>query len=273
MWRFRFDDNQRDAIASLIQKARQWAKDNECAVGISEIALGVSLLKYGVATDLIKVGSHVVGTAFNSSVKTALASAGAGGLAGILLGNIGVVALGGAVGIPGVVLAGGASVIFGCAGYGAAKMVEKFNPLLEQGTTVTLGLAGSSLVAIAVALIVDGCKRLLGSNLFKSIKYAVSSFIKGVLHLVKLTCQVVLKTIKDLHTMEEQPKKRVEESESSANFTTFTVLVTLLIFHAVNFPLLVLLAILSPVWSSLMAVIHFSLNATAEEKFLRKFST
>ena len=114
MVRFRFDDNQRDAIASLLQKSRQWAKNNECAMGVAEIALGVALLKYGVANDLIQLGSHVVGTGFNSSMKTALASAGVSGIAGMLLGNIGIAALGGAVGIPGIILAGGAAVIFGC---------------------------------------------------------------------------------------------------------------------------------------------------------------
>lgn len=152
-------------------------------------------------------------------------------------------------------------------------MLQKFNPLLEQSTPVTLGLAGSSLIAISVALIVDGCKRLLGSTLFKKIKHAVSSFVKGVLYLVKLTCKVVLRTAKDLDSMTEQPKKRAEASESSAKFATVTCLITLVIFHAVNFPSIVLLAILFPFWSAILERIYFSMNATAEEKFLRRFST
>jgi hypothetical protein len=271
MLRFQFDDDQRDAIASLIKKTRQWAKENQCAVGISEIALGVALLKYGISHDLISVGTHLVGTAFNTSMKAGLVSGGIAGIAGAFLGNIGVAALGGAIGIPGVVLAGGAAAVFGCAGYGVSEMLKQFTPLLDQAKTVTLDFAGSSLVAIAVALIFDGAKRILGSHILQKIKSAVSSFINGVLNLIKLTCKVTLKNIKDFHSMVEQPEKKWKEAESSANVATFTFLTMLILFHAFSLPVLMLVAILFPVWSSFLAMIDFRMNATDDDQFLHGF--
>lgn len=85
MWCFRFDTVQRDTIASLIKGARQWAQENQCTIGVAEIALGVGLLNYGISHDLISLGVHVVGTAFDSSIKAGLASSGIAGIAGTFL--------------------------------------------------------------------------------------------------------------------------------------------------------------------------------------------
>lgn len=271
MWRFHFDQEQRNVIAFLIQKVRIWAKQNQCAIGIAEIALGVGLLKYGVAQDLISLGTHVVGTAFDSSLRVGLASSGIAGLAGTLLGNIGVAALGGAVGIPSVMIAGGAAVVFGCAGYGVATMVSRFSPLMSEGTQLTMSLPGASLVAIAAALIVDGSRRVIGSNIFKAIKNAVSSFFKGVLKLVKLTCTVVMRSTQDFLSVLRDKEKRESHATTSSTFATCTFFFSLIFTHTAGLPLIALLTVLSPLLANTLKDMYFKFGVSDSDRFLYDF--
>ena len=271
MWCFRFDQDQRDTIASLIQKARNWAKQNQCAIGVAEIALGVGLLKYGITQDLISLGTHVVGTAFDSSMKVGLASSGLAAMAGTLLGNIGIAALGGAIGIPSVMLAGGAAIVFGCAGYGAATMISKFSPLMSKATSLTMGLPGASLVAVAVALIVDGSRRIIGSNVFQTIKSAVSSFFNGVLKLVKLACTIVMKSAEDFFSTVKNKEDRESSAATSSGFATTTFIASLILTHAAGYPLLILLTILSPLIAEVFKHLYFKMGASDVDQFLYDF--
>lgn len=269
MWCFRFDEDQRNTIARLIKGSRQWAKKNQCAVGVAEIALGVGILNYGITHDLVNLGSHIVGTAFDASVKTGLISSGIAGMAGTFLGNIGVAALGGAIAIPSAVLVGGAAVIFGCAGYGVAEMIRKFTPLMSQSTSITMGLTGASLVA--VALIVDGARRILGSNIFQTIKSAVSSFMRGVLRLVKIACKVVFKSIQDFRSAVSDREKKDSAATTSGSAAAITLLVSLVLSDSASWPLLTLLTMLSPFLAFLFKELYFRIDATDSEQFLHDF--
>ena len=273
MWSFKFDAGQRDTIASILKNAHSWAIKHKCVVGIAEIALGVGILQYGIQEGLITVGRHIVGTTLSSSLKAGVASSGISAIGFSLLGNIGIAALGGAIGVPSLILTGGASLVFGLAGYAVYDLMSKFNPLLEQGVGITSDLQGGSLVAISVALIIDGCKRLIGSDFFQSVKQAVSSFVQGVLKLIKLACQVVFKNAKDFFDAQKKVTDRRESADNFTDISTFLIFVFSMVSYGKFFSILLLLLIFSAQCRAFIRRIYFggAFTSDDDEELLYRF--
>lgn len=131
------------------------------------------------------MGVDVVLTAFAKGTTAKLFGAGAGAaiglLPGFLLGNIGVVAMGAAVGVPALALMGGGALILGLAGYGAADLVQNF---LQPIPTFMDMASSASLVLLGLALLVDGARRMVKDPDVTSL---MATFKNNVLALHRLT--------------------------------------------------------------------------------------
>lgn len=154
-------------------------------VGALEMAAGAAILTAGVKLGVIQLGVDVLLT---TGGKIGAASLGApAGIAALALGNIGVAALGGAVAIPAAVVALSAATVAALAGYAIGDLVER----IVDPVTVTDLLAPGSLVALGVALLLDGARRCLGSP---GVSAALSSLRGATLRLGAVAVQGVLRT-------------------------------------------------------------------------------
>ena len=167
-----------------------WCSKNQWAVGIGEMAAGAGLIATGIQIGHIQMGSDILGTKLGGFNTESLAGGalglGAGAVAGVVLGSIGVAALGGAIGIPALLIIGGGSAIFGAAGYTMGDAVHNFlHPAIDVGQV----FAGTSLLAIGTALLIDGARRLITDE---SVKRSLSDFCDGVVKLAHLTAEVIV---------------------------------------------------------------------------------
>jgi len=129
------------------------------------------------------VGTEVGG--FNLvSLATSASGSIAGGIAGSVLGACGIVPFGG-IAIPAWPMVAGGSSIFGPAGYTVGDAVFKF---LNLPVNIGQVFAGGSLLAVGVALIIDGARRLITDGKFKSL---LCDFRDGVIYLVSATAEIV----------------------------------------------------------------------------------
>lgn len=131
-------------------------------VGVVEMAIGATLLHYGVAIGQIDVGRHVVGSAVNVDAIGAVAGGATGAAAGLLgakiIGGIGIAAMGGAVSVPAAILVGGGSLIFSLAGYAAGDIYEH----LTGPDPADLLMAGAAL-PVGLWFLIRGCRRVIGA--------------------------------------------------------------------------------------------------------------
>ena len=129
------------------------------------MALGAGLIAYAVQNGLVDETIHAINALsdplFNNASKTGGAlGGGIGFIAGSIIGSIGVAALGGAIGIPAIVVAGGASLILGLAGYTAGDIL---NNVMNTIDYPVLELNGSVFL-IGLGLLIDGARRCLTSE-------------------------------------------------------------------------------------------------------------
>lgn len=155
----RFSGDELERLRQLKQHAADWCSKHQWQLGVTEMALGAALLTAGWQNGAIQVGVDFVLHKLNPGWAAEI-TGGASGLAGLatyFVGNVGVAALGGAFCLPALAIAGGAALVLGLAGYGAAQLVEDFlhqAPSLGQITTAT------GLVAVGLWLIIDGARRV-----------------------------------------------------------------------------------------------------------------
>ena len=98
-----------------------------------------------------------------------------------MLGSIGVAALGGGVAVPAALLAGAGSLMLGACGYTAADLVHRFlNPSVDIGAF----LASASVLAVGVALMIDGARRIIKDS---RVLAAASRVKDGIIYLVELS--------------------------------------------------------------------------------------
>lgn len=169
-----------------------FCQDHPCTVGGLEIAAGTALIAIGVKTGSIAMGNEVLGVDMGQFNLASLAGGAGGALLGTaagVLGAVGIAAGGAAIGIPAAALAAVGGVVGGIAGYAGGDILHKF---LNPGFDVIQMFGAGSLLALGTALIIDGCKRILGSETFGQI---LSAFRDGVLYLVEITKQVVARTM------------------------------------------------------------------------------
>lgn len=143
------------------------------------------------------MGSHVVGSQWSEGgMFGATAGAGIGGIASSFIGSIGITAMGTAIGIPAVALMGGGAVIFSAFGYSVGDMAQRF--FEPPGG---FGFTDASILAIGIALLVDGARRLITDE---KVLALVSSLRDGVIKLAKLATKVIAKTMDELKALIEK---------------------------------------------------------------------
>lgn len=156
---YRFSGDDLKQLRQLKQHATDWCNKHQWQLGVTEMALGAALLTAGWQNGAIQMGVDFVVHKMNPGWAAEI-TGGASGLAGLatyFVGNVGVAALGSAFCIPALAIAGGAALVFGLAGYGAAKLVENF---LHHAPTFGQFATAAGLVAAGVWLLVDGARRV-----------------------------------------------------------------------------------------------------------------
>jgi len=169
---------------------KKWGGEHQAEVGVLEMALGTGIIAWAVQNGYVNFGTDIVGTEWSGEglIGGAL-GAGIGGIGASILGSVGVVAGGTAFGIPAMLLVGGGSLILGAAGYGIGDLAQKFLP---HHSGFSDFLSGAAPLAIGMALIIDGARRVLKDVRVLQI---ASNFKDGVIHLVNLTTKVIAKTL------------------------------------------------------------------------------
>jgi len=155
-----FSDRELERLRRLRQLAVAWSSDHQVAIGVTEMALGAALVAAGCSNGSIQMGVDYVVHKLNPSWYPEIVGGGASGVLGLatyFLGNVGVAAMGTALCIPALALAGGAAVVFGLAGYGAAKLVDS---LMHQLPDMQQLASAGGLVALGIWLIVNGARRV-----------------------------------------------------------------------------------------------------------------
>ena len=193
MTEIRLSETERGKLGQIMDYVHDQCATHQWAVGVAEMSAGAAILATGIQLGHIHIGSDVVGTQLDGISTESLAGAGGlGGTAGVaaaILGSIGVVWGGGAIGIPAWLLIAGGSAVFGAAGYGIGDAVHHFlHPAIDVGSF----FAGTSLTAIGAALLIDGARRIITDE---GIKHALSNFYDGVIHLSRLTAKVIVDSL------------------------------------------------------------------------------
>ena len=195
-------------VSELIKWATEWASEHQVAVGVTEIALGSAAIAFGVNTGCIEIGGNIVTTLLdNTAREVGIGSAIGGGVAGMLIGGIGVAACGGAIGIPAVLVVGGAAWVFGASGYTlGSEIVKLLNPI-DWGS---FGL-GCSLLTVGLALILDGIRRVMPDCVKEAIKHAASTFVNGVIFLGQCVTKVIADSLNALTTLYTKSHNKILE--------------------------------------------------------------
>jgi len=184
------------ALARLREQVVAWCREHQCEVGAAEMILGAGILCYGVKTGMIEVGKEVLGlrsTPFDHAAGIG-ASIGAGtlGVAGAMIGSIGVATSGGAIAVPASILGVGGIIVGAAMGYSVGDLVEHFfGP--QIGTKEILTHA--SLLVVGVALLVDGARRILKDQ---RVRAAGTQIMDRVIHLGRVSGQVIQAGFEDV---------------------------------------------------------------------------
>ncbi len=154
-----FSPDELGALQKLRRFASDWCCEHQCAVGVTEMALGAALIAAGWQSGAMQMGVDFVAHRLSPGWANELTAAGSGvsGLGAYFLKNAGLTLLGGGYSIPALALAGGAALVFALAGYTAADVVQKF---LHQAPDVSELVTATSLAGLGVWLLVDGAGRV-----------------------------------------------------------------------------------------------------------------
>lgn len=195
-----------DQIKNLFESVKNWCKEHQVAVGIIEMAVGAGVIAYALQNGLIDEASHVISALrdplFNNSSKIGAAVGGTiGAIGGSILGSIGVVALGGAIGIPALVVTGGASAIMALAGYSAGDLLHNFMNTIDYQAIALNG----SLFLVGLGLLIDGARRCLKSSELGKAIY--SRLVDSTITLAKISCAVVASTTEQVVALAKKALK------------------------------------------------------------------
>ncbi|WP_345977823.1 hypothetical protein [Sulfurimonas sp. HSL3-7] len=201
-------NNEAKAFSEAFEYAKKWCSDNQWAVGVAEMAVGASLVAWGVHNGVIEMGSQLVATELGGSNIESMAGAaggsGIGAVAGSIVGSIGVVGMGGAIGIPAALVIGGAAVVLGMAGYTAGDVAHNATNAINTNTLA----ANGSVLLVGVALIIDGARRCIKDPKVLS---ALSLFKEKVVILNDLSSKIIAQSMGELQGFIEELKKLPED--------------------------------------------------------------
>lgn len=182
---------EQEKVSLVREYAKDWASKHQVAIGVAEIALGAAAITWGINTGAIEYGKDIVATLSGDAGRiTGLASAGVGGFLGSMLGSIGVVACGGAIGIPAALVIGGAAWVFGASGYTIGSELSRFLNPIDYGAF----FKGVSVLSIGLALVVDGLRRITPDWLADKARGLMCDFSNGVIRLGKCVGKAIVKT-------------------------------------------------------------------------------
>lgn len=193
MRKVEFSEKDKRGFEKAFSHCNKWSLEHQAEIGLAEMALGAALVAFGVQVGEINFGTDLVATKFSDGGTIGGGvGAGIGAIGATLLGSIGVA---GAFtfGIPAIVLAGGGILILGAAGYGLGDIAQK---LLAPGSGFSDLIAGGSLLAVGVALMIDGARRVVKDE---RVLRVASKFKDGVIELVPVVVKIVARTVDELH--------------------------------------------------------------------------
>lgn len=268
------------------EKAFQYCNDlagkHQAEVGVLEAALGAGLLYIGMQSGVLNVGTDLFGSGLKE--VAGMTAAATGGVAGpvVAMTFLKSIFVGGISGIAGVtllpavpvmVLAGGSAAVLGSFGYTAGGIAED----LLKPDLIDL-ISGASILAIGLALIVDGMRRIIKDE---RVLKALSSFKDGVVTLSEIQGQIIAKSMEEFKkivaglTKEDAAKLGL----SAGTMATGAVLggslaagsVTVLGSHALGSAAIALGVVSAPVWPIIAGgAIGLSLGALAFNQY-RKY--
>ena len=186
---------QKAGFQKVLKSVEVFCKRNPCVVGGAEIVTGAGLIALAVKLGAVDMGAHLVGLDAGQFNVESLFGASAGGMTGSaasILGSVGVAACGGAIGIPAALLGVAGAAVGAFTGYGVGDVVHN---LLAHAPSYLSIIGVGSLFVVGLALIIDGCRRILGSETFQK---AWSSFKNGTIYLADVTTKVVCKTTTEI---------------------------------------------------------------------------
>jgi hypothetical protein len=184
----------RRVFPKLTEHAREWASENQWAVGLAEMALGAAAIHSSLQLGLIQMGSHIVASASALNAAAAIggtASMSVGWVAGSVVGSIGIAAMGSAIAVPGSLLAMGGAAIFGAAGYTVTDVISRYLTSFDFSAFIAAG----SLFGVGVALLVNGARRSLKDE---KVARGAARLSNGVVQLSKIAEPIVASTIEEL---------------------------------------------------------------------------
>lgn len=202
----------------------KWSSEHQAEVGVAEIALGAGLIAWGLQSGHIQMGIDVVASKLSESGLSGGSIGGAagavlGGIGGNILGAIGVVGAGTAVGIPALAVIGGGAAIFGLFGHDIGDAIQQF-------VTPPGGFGdfffGASIVAVGVALMVDGARRVVTDQ---RVLQMASNVKDGVIHLTELTTEVVARNWEELKAIIDELAKHPHAEKAALGATSATTAV------------------------------------------------
>jgi len=215
-------NDESNSFRNVLADIKKWCSENQLAIGVGEIAIGASLIAWGVHNGAIEMGTQLVATELGGPNVEALAGAaggsGLGVIAGSIIGSIGVAGMGGAIGIPAALVIGGAATVFALFGYTAGDISHVLaNPPLDIG-----GLAANgSIFLLGVSLIIDGARRCIKDD---SVSSALASFNENIISLRDLSADIVATTMDELNGFIEELKKLPEDKvDASITASSATV--------------------------------------------------
>lgn len=189
------------AFERALANCRAWASEHQAEIGALEMALGAGILSWGVMSDQVNLGRDVLASKLGDI--GGVAGAGIGALAstavaevflkGLFVGGVATVA--GTTCVPAVAIIGGATLVMGAFGY---VVGDKLGGLLNPTAGFSDLLGAGSIVAVGVALMIDGARRIIKDERMLA---ALSSFKDGVIHLVEPATEVVASSIEELQKL------------------------------------------------------------------------
>lgn len=204
------------SFAEALDFAKRWCSENQWAVGIGEMAVGAGLVAWGVHNGVIEMGSQLIATELGGwnaeSIAGAAGGSGIGAIAGSIIGSIGVVGMGGAIGIPAALVIGGAAAVLGMAGYTAGDIAHN----VTNAVDINAFAANGSVLLIGVALIVDGARRCIRDPKVLSM---LSVFKEKAVVLNDLSSKIIATSMEELQGFVEELKK-LPEDEIEASIGT-----------------------------------------------------
>lgn len=202
------------SFQKALDYCKEWSAEYQAEVGIAEIALGAGLITWGLQSGYIHMGTDVVATKLSDSgLLGATTGAGIGGIGASILGSIGVA---GAFtfGIPALALIGGGATIFGLAGYAVGDAAQKFlTPPAGFGDF----FFGASILAVGVALMIDGARRVLTDQ---RVLQLASNIKDDVIQLADLTVEVVASTWEELQAIIKELANHPDAKNAALGATT-----------------------------------------------------